>query len=247
MPLTRKQGKEQRAKLMKEIAREERKTQRGELARLVLARREAWRNKHGALKRTRQTCRQARLALRTKLREIRAALLAALKQNALDQRMAARARCDQGIAEARELGETWARAKAKHEHERRYRRDMRRIARDNRARRKELAPRRMARQRARESDEEVLANIPPELTRLWHRVGSRIRGSARQSRTEAFLHYAEEHPAEVLDALEDKSDALVRELQAKEDEARRALKKAVPKQRIKDRLAAAVGADDVPF
>ena len=41
------------------------------------------------------------------------------------------------------------------------------------------------------------------------------------TRTEAFLHYAEEHPDEVLRSIEDKSDAVLRELEAQERAARR--------------------------
>lgn len=41
------------------------------------------------------------------------------------------------------------------------------------------------------------------------------------SRTEAFLKYAEEHPSEVLEAIDDKTDALIRELEQKEWGSRR--------------------------
>jgi hypothetical protein len=49
------------------------------------------------------------------------------------------------------------------------------------------------------------------------------------SRTEAFLHYAEEHPEEVLTSIEDRADALVRELEAKERVVRRAVSRHVPR------------------
>jgi len=45
------------------------------------------------------------------------------------------------------------------------------------------------------------------------------------SRTEAFLRYAEEHPAEVLNVIDDKTDALIRDLERKEREAARALRR----------------------
>jgi hypothetical protein len=48
-----------------------------------------------------------------------------------------------------------------------------------------------------------------------------IKASPRMSRTEAFLKYAEEHPDEVLVAIDDKTDALIRELEQQKREARR--------------------------
>jgi hypothetical protein len=45
------------------------------------------------------------------------------------------------------------------------------------------------------------------------------------SRTEAFLHYAEENPDDVLAATDDKTDALIRELEAQYGEARRSLRR----------------------
>jgi hypothetical protein len=47
--------------------------------------------------------------------------------------------------------------------------------------------------------------------------------------TEAFLKYAEEHPSEVLEAIDDKTDALIRELEQKEREAARALRRGPPR------------------
>jgi hypothetical protein len=49
------------------------------------------------------------------------------------------------------------------------------------------------------------------------------------SRTEAFLHYAEENPDDVLAATDDKTDALIRELEAQQREARRSLRRPPPR------------------
>ena len=43
-----------------------------------------------------------------------------------------------------------------------------------------------------------------------------------------ILEYAESHPEEVLEALEDRTDALVRELEARERDAARAFRDAGP-------------------
>ena len=49
------------------------------------------------------------------------------------------------------------------------------------------------------------------------------------SRTEAFLNYAEENPDDVLAAADDKTDALIRELEAQHREARRSLRRPPPR------------------
>ncbi len=54
----------------------------------------------------------------------------------------------------------------------------------------------------RESDEEVRQNIPRALVELFNRVRHAIKGNARQTRTEAFLQYVEEHPGEEIAAAE---------------------------------------------
>jgi SAM-dependent methyltransferase len=48
----------------------------------------------------------------------------------------------------------------------------------------------------RETDEEVRTNLPPTLHELFRRVAGGIKGNARQTRTEVFLEYVEEHPGE---------------------------------------------------
>lgn len=60
-----------------------------------------------------------------------------------------------------------------------------------------------------ESDDEVRRNIAPELVPIFNRVRRDIKGSARRSRTEAFLEWVEAHPDEVsaLEAESAESDA----------------------------------------
>lgn len=48
-----------------------------------------------------------------------------------------------------------------------------------------------------ESEDSVLANIPDELVPVFHKVKRGIRGTDRMSRTEAFMHWVHDHPAEV--------------------------------------------------
>jgi len=111
----------------------------------------------------------------------------------------------------------------------------------NRQRRKE-APRVTRVERRGESDDEVRANISSELLPLFERVKRLIKASPRMSRTEAFLQYAEEHPDEVLVAIDDKTDAVIRELERQERQARRGLRPMHSRRRL-----AATQLADVPF
>jgi hypothetical protein len=54
----------------------------------------------------------------------------------------------------------------------------------------------------RESDDEVRANIPPELLPVFEQVKRSIKGNAKKSRTEAFLEYVEENPDDVQNIIE---------------------------------------------
>ena len=90
-----------------------------------------------------------------------------------------------------------------------------------------------AAERASESDDEVRANIPSELVPAFEKNKRFIKGTPRKTRTEAFLQWAEENPAEVW-ALQN-------------EQAEREIRAMV---REHNRAARAVGAaelDDVPF
>ena len=101
---------------------------------------------------------------------------------------------------------------------------MRRIEASNRAAHKEHK-RASAVERRGESDEQVAVNIPESYRALFNRVRGSIRGTPRMSRTEAFMKYAEEHPGEVLESLDDATDRLVRQLERREREAARAVRR----------------------
>jgi hypothetical protein len=68
--------------------------------------------------------------------------------------------------------------------------------------------------RRRENDERATVNLEPHLIPLWRRIGGARLGESPHERAEALTEYAEEHPGEVLDALQDYSDAIVRQLVA---------------------------------
>jgi septation ring formation regulator EzrA len=54
----------------------------------------------------------------------------------------------------------------------------------------------------RESDDEVRQGIPPELVPIFDTVRRSIKGTPRLSRTEAFLHWADEHENEVIEMMD---------------------------------------------
>lgn len=64
-------------------------------------------------------------------------------------------------------------------------------------------------ERKHESDDEVRYNLPAELLPLYEKIKRTLRVPAGMSRTEAVLHYAEEHPDEVLEATMEDADAVV--------------------------------------
>jgi hypothetical protein len=101
-------------------------------------------------------------------------------------------------------------AHAAYESERHYWKDLRRIERGNRAKAISRA-RTTAVERRGESDDEVRANISPELLPAFERIKRHIKATPLMSRTEAFLHWAEEHPDEVFQAIEERAEAAIRE------------------------------------
>jgi hypothetical protein len=164
------------------------------------------------------------LALREKANTRRQRALAELRDTYAKERAEARDVCllrkAQVHTEARDPIE---RAKGKWEAERKYQGDLRRIEQGNRERHRAVH-RTHAAERQSESDDAVRSNIPADYQALWERVKRSIKGSTRESRTEAFLRYAEQNPGEILEALGDDSDRIVRELEEQRAKAERALR-----------------------
>jgi predicted nucleic acid-binding Zn-ribbon protein len=152
-------------------------------------------------------CREAKLDARTRARRLEA--------EAKDLRAAGRGACDTAKGKATAARAAVLEARGARDAELEVQREDRKIAALAKGKKKPIAS---ARERASESDDEVRANIPPELVRLFDRVRRSIKGTPRKSRTEAFLEYAEEHPSEVYEAIDDQTDALIAELQRREQE-----------------------------
>ena len=204
--------------LWRDINREERKKKRALLIELRGQIREARARRKDALVAAKERCRSERLAARERARTLRLRALQELREAVRAERAAARQTCSVKIGQARAIRDDIERARAKHIAEREYQRDLRRIETANRQRRKEH-PHATHIERRGESDDEVRANISPDLVPMFDRVKRGIKATPRMSRTEAFLKYAEEHPNEVLADIEDKTEALIREFEHRSREA----------------------------
>ena len=160
-----------RKRLMREIEHERRAkvVQRlTELGVLLKAAREARRE---AIERIRFQCRKAR----EKLRNV----------------------CGARRERARREGTEVVNARAREMHEERHLDKLQRTA----GRRSAAKPigrvRNATRERESESDDAVRRDIPPELVSVFNKVRRNIKGSDRRTRSETFLEWAEENPAEI--------------------------------------------------
>jgi hypothetical protein len=231
--LTPAQGRKQRRELMRDIEREHRREAHEKLGHLRQQIRDAKQLRRTALVQAKARCRAERLAARARAREMRRRALEELREAVRREQAVARETCVADLAAACAIADKVQRGRAELEAERMYQRELRRIERGNRAARLETK-RASGRERRRESDDEVEGNLPREFVSLWHRVKGRIRGSDRMTRTEAFMEYAHNHPAEVLVALEDRTEEVIRELEARERQARRELKRKPPREAYAD-------------
>jgi hypothetical protein len=213
--------RQQRASIRRDIEREHRRAARaklvalrGQLASARVARKEA-------LVEAKARCRAERVAVRDRARAKRLRVLEELRQALHEERQAARDTCSVRREGAKQTtSSVIQRAQGELEAERAYQEDLKRIERGNRER--HFATKRASStERRSESDDEVRTNIPAELVALFERVKRGIKGSPRETRTEAFLRYAEENPEEVLAILDDKSEAVIRDLERQEREAAR--------------------------
>ena len=210
-----------RAELKRDIERHHRRTARAKLVSLREQLRASRLARKNALVEVRSHCRTERLAVRDRTRLERLRALEELRKALHAERQAARDACEVRKGEARQAtSDAIQRARGELEAERKYQDDLKRIERGNRQR--HLATRRAsASERRSESDDEVRANLSPELIALFERVKRGIKGSSRETRTEALLRYAEEHPEEVLLAIDHKTEAVIRDLERQEREAAR--------------------------
>jgi len=214
-------AKHARAALLRDIDREHRRKAKAKLRQLREELRAARLVRKNALAEATSKCRSERLAVRDRTRMERLRALETLHRALHAERQAARDACSIRKEEAKKnTSDAIGRAREELAAERKYQDDIHRIEQGNRQRRRETT-RTTAAERRSESDDEVRANTPSELLSLFERVKRGIKGSARETRTEAFLRYAEEHPDEVLGAIDDKTEQVIRDLERRQREVTR--------------------------
>jgi len=184
---------------------------RGKIARALQAKREG-------RPEVREYCMSERLKARERIRILREKLREEYRRYAYGERLGARGYCERAKrAPKLEI----QRLRIALADERKFQEEMRRIAKGNRERQRTSRTTKTVSERRGESDDEVRSNIPEELIPLFNRVKRSIKAGKRLSRTEAFMKYAEEHPGEEYEAIEDKTDALVRRLESEQRSGRR--------------------------
>lgn len=183
----------------------------------------------------RQSCRGALLSLRERQREERRQL--SLTHHA--ERAQGRATCNSGKQQAREEGlllEQQAETQYKDEHL--FQRQMRRAT-------KPRVERSTVRERKQEDDDAVRNNLPPELIPVFEKHSRAIKGSARRSRTEAFLEWAAENPDDVLEVQQAEADRELKDLIKQQHQLERSVRSPGRYTRTPEALAKLLS--DVPF
>lgn len=204
--------------MLKQHEREQRAASKRRLAELRAELRRKKKDKRARLAAVKAHCRAERVAAGERVRMMREAARLEASERAARMRADARSSC---VVERDAVAIDLERAKAAVEAEKKRQAEARSQARAERiwSRSDKSAPRSSARTRRSESDDEVRANLPPEYLGAFERVRRQIKGSARKSRTEAFLEWLEEHPEEVFAGIDDQTDAMIA---AHERELRRA-------------------------
>jgi hypothetical protein len=172
--------------------------------------------------RVKRQCAVGRARAKERIRERREAVKAALALELAEMRQAERNRCALRKARVRHQSET-ARERAARELRERRRAELV-AARIERHRARETKKHTKA-EKAKESDDEVRSNIDAEYVPIFDVVKAKVRARPGMSRTEAFLHWLEEHPAEAWQIREELSEKKLRALLREEHEAARALRK----------------------
>jgi hypothetical protein len=149
-------------------------------------------------------CQAERKRLKEQAKALRREALERARHASKEERSAAREVCRARKAEVRSTGRGRTdQARAELRKETQFQRELRRA--EGRMRKREAA-RTTAAERQQESDDEVRANIDPELVPLFNRVRRSIKSSPHQSRTEAFLGWLEENPDAVIEVQQQLAD-----------------------------------------
>ena len=205
------QARRDRAILLRDLHRDQRRRFLRRLAELRAEEKAARIERRAELARARDRCvtraeevqREAAAAYKRAVELAKLAKLAA--------RQVARDQCALERQHARDEGaHKIEHAKREREEERRFAAELVRLEKGAKASASERRQRSRRGERRAESDDEVRGNLEPELVPLFELLKRTIKGSDRQSRTEAFRGYAEEHQAEVYEAQDREADRALR-------------------------------------
>ena len=225
----------ERKQLQRELAEHLREKDRAKLGLLRAQIRSARVDRRGLLTRARTSCKTAREALQARQALERAELVDSHRS----ERVAGKTACETGKATAKREGlELEHGAKRTLKEERIYQRRIREAGRAPKVRA-------TARERSEEDDDAVRSNLPAELVPVFEVVKKKIKGSARRSRTEAFLEWAEENPEEILAVQEVAAEKYLRGLMKEQREHGRTMRKAGRYSQSAEELAELLAA--VPF
>lgn len=216
--------KGERARFLREVAEDLRRKDRQKLAKLREDIERVRKQRRAALRDVRSQCRAGRRALRDQVHSYREQERARINKQVEEMRAAAQLTCAMKREAVRDTAaQKEAKARRELAAERQLQRDLR--AADQWQRQKLRALPSIPHERRKESDDEVRQNVDPSLWPVWERVKRSIKGTARMSRTEAFLHWVEENPGDAVALQQQAADAeikrLVKEQRAAEREAKR--------------------------
>lgn len=232
------------ARKQREVARFLRERDRRRLGELREGIKKARARRRAAIAAAVAWCREGRALVRERARARQLSALLVLRERAERERSEQRSACAARKAAARAL--TTAEVEAARQELGQERREL-----DIQAKRYAgKKTRATAAERRAESDDEVRRNIPAELVGLFNKVKRDIRPSARMSRTEAFMKWAEGNPEEVLTAQEWAAERdvarLVKEYEAQERKMRSRKRYARSTEEISAELAKEED-EEVPF
>jgi predicted nucleic acid-binding Zn-ribbon protein len=143
----------------------------------------------------RKVCQRAKRVQKLQLAELRKKARDEMNARIREAKKALRHKCGCRVKTLQKTAQTKAAGvRAEAAARRKLERDL--ISTEERIKR-EHAKKLRAGERLAESREAVLTELPPELRPVFKAVGHRIKTRGKQSRAEAFIKWAEEHPSEV--------------------------------------------------
>lgn len=188
------------------------------------------------MRRVRTQCKAARARTLAQAKARRAAVLLELRRELREMKQAERNRC--ALRRVRVAQESSSAAERARRELREQQRSTRTVERIEAHRRQRMKSHRAAEERRAESDDEVRQNLDVDLVPVFDVVKARVRARPGMSRTEAFLHWAEESPEQLWQVREDLAEAKLRALLREEQRAARELAKCGGRCTAKQRRAA---------